>query len=60
MKSPCISQCLYNFEKNHCVGCFRTLEEIGRWYKTDEAGRREILKKIKERRRESGRMRKLS
>lgn len=54
MKSPCISQCLYNFEENHCVGCFRTLTEIESWWKLSEEEKRKVLKQIKERRRRIG------
>lgn len=59
MRSPCISKCLYNFDKNHCTGCFRTLEEIGSWWKLTETEKAEVLQRCQERR-ESGRMRKLS
>ncbi|MBI1263574.1 MAG: DUF1289 domain-containing protein [Alphaproteobacteria bacterium] len=29
--TPCIKVCLVDPAQNICVGCFRTLEELGRW-----------------------------
>jgi predicted Fe-S protein YdhL (DUF1289 family) len=34
-----------------CVGCQRSLDEIGRWSGEDDAGRRQILERVEERRR---------
>tara|TARA_R100000808_G_C2154691_1_gene165910 strand:+ start:7653 stop:7829 length:177 start_codon:yes stop_codon:yes gene_type:complete len=28
--SPCTGYCVYDYEEDHCLGCFRTLEEISR------------------------------
>ena len=35
-----------------CQGCYRTLEEIGRWSRTEDAERAKILEAIVERRRQ--------
>jgi len=31
-ESPCIKECVYNYEKDFCEGCGRNLDEIGLWY----------------------------
>lgn len=46
--SPCISVCLLD-EKDMCVGCFRTAEEITQWMECDDDGKRAILQKCAER-----------
>lgn len=42
VKSPCIKICVLNNE-NVCVGCFRTLEEIGLWSSFSDEDRSEVL-----------------
>ncbi len=46
--SPCISQCDLN-ESNVCKGCFRSLDEIGRWSVTSEEDKKEIVITAKQR-----------
>jgi len=41
--SPCIKVCLVDPDASLCVGCFRTLEELGRWTRMS-AAEREALK----------------
>ena len=38
MWSPCIKVCFVDPERQICVGCFRTMEELARWtrYSDDE------------------------
>jgi uncharacterized protein len=41
--SPCIGICTIQRGSPFCIGCKRTIEEIGRWVVMDEAERRRIL-----------------
>lgn len=40
--SPCIKVCLVDPAHRMCVGCFRRLEELGRWTKLSEAEREAV------------------
>ncbi|WP_083918586.1 DUF1289 domain-containing protein [Woodsholea maritima] len=40
--SPCIQVCFVDPDKQICVGCFRTLEELGRWTKMSPAERERL------------------
>jgi hypothetical protein len=46
--SPCISVCLLD-EKDMCVGCYRTADEITEWMECDDKIKQEILYKCAER-----------
>ena len=48
IKNPCIRNCDYN-DDNLCVTCFRTKKEISYWGDFTEIEKKEILKKIKQR-----------
>jgi predicted Fe-S protein YdhL (DUF1289 family) len=48
--SPCISVCRIDPANGLCVGCMRTLDEIAAWGALDDAGRREILRAVADRR----------
>jgi uncharacterized protein len=41
MKSPCVKVCIMDPERDVCMGCARTLDEIARWgvISEDERGR---------------------
>ena len=43
MISPCIRLCTLDTDDATCVGCGRTLAEIGRWMRYSEAERRAIV-----------------
>ena len=43
MKSPCIKVCVMDLDTHLCKGCYRTLEEIGRWGSMSDAEREQIL-----------------
>lgn len=45
--SPCIGKCCLN-EKDICLGCFRSLEEIKEWGQASESRKQEILIRIKQ------------
>lgn len=40
--SPCIKVCLVDPGQRMCVGCFRKLEELGRWTKMTDAEREAV------------------
>ena len=48
-QSPCISVCLLD-EGDICVGCYRSADEVTDWFMADAEGKREILKRARERR----------
>ena len=47
--SPCISVCRMDPQGNLCQGCFRTLDEICQWSKSDTAAKRQIWSRIEQR-----------
>ena len=47
-QSPCISVCVLD-ENSICQGCYRSAEEIADWLMVDAEGKREILKRVRER-----------
>lgn len=48
--SPCLSVCYLDREMDHCVGCFRTRQEIGEWSRADDSRRAEIIRASRARR----------
>jgi len=48
-ESPCIRHCCLN-EKDICLGCFRTLEEIIQWSQANQSTRQTILQHAQQRR----------
>ena len=53
VESPCIKVCVLDAKGETCVGCFRTLEEIGHWAAFSNAERAAVVAKLAERRRRS-------
>lgn len=49
VQSPCISVCRMNADSRLCEGCLRTLDEIARWSRMDDAGKRAIWSLIETR-----------
>jgi uncharacterized protein len=41
--SPCIGVCTLNREDGHCMGCFRSMDEIRNWWKMSPQARMEIM-----------------
>ena len=41
--SPCIKVCAVDGETSLCLGCGRTLKEIGGWMQFDDAGRDAVM-----------------
>jgi predicted Fe-S protein YdhL (DUF1289 family) len=44
--TPCVRHCTIDPEIGLCVGCGRTLAEIGRWMRLSDAERRAIMKTL--------------
>ena len=47
-ESPCIKLCTID-ENGMCIGCFRTLNEIGNWLRYTDKQKHEINENLKER-----------
>ncbi|MDK8465058.1 DUF1289 domain-containing protein [Marinobacter sp. SS13-12] len=45
VRSPCVSICALD-DKDMCVGCHRTSDEIMRWSQMSNDERREVLQKV--------------
>jgi predicted Fe-S protein YdhL (DUF1289 family) len=48
--TPCIKVCFVDPAQNICVGCFRTMEELGRWTRMSDAEREAVKAKLEARR----------
>lgn len=49
--SPCIRICTLDAAGQVCLGCFRNLDEIGRWMQLSDAERAQVMARLPERRR---------
>ena len=49
LASPCINICQMDQTSGLCLGCYRTIEEITVWSRTDDAHRAAILSAVAER-----------
>jgi predicted Fe-S protein YdhL (DUF1289 family) len=49
IKSPCIKVCNFDFEKEICKSCYRTLSEISRWSRMTDEEKMETIKQLGER-----------
>jgi predicted Fe-S protein YdhL (DUF1289 family) len=52
--SPCRKVCAVHGMSSLCIGCGRTLQEIGGWTRLTEAQRDEIMAALPERLRQAG------
>lgn len=50
IQSPCVKVCLMHPEAGLCLGCLRSLEEIGRWSAMPPAERRAVMEALPARR----------
>ena len=48
--SPCIDVCRIDEATGYCVGCQRTMEEIGRWRDMTDGQRLAVLNRLERRR----------
>jgi len=46
IKTPCINVCAVDGQTGYCLGCGRTLPEIGRWVQLGPQGRDDILARL--------------
>jgi predicted Fe-S protein YdhL (DUF1289 family) len=46
MDTPCIKICTYDAGSGLCLGCGRTLEEIGEWFSMTDAERRKVMEEL--------------
>ena len=44
--SPCIGICKLDQKSGLCIGCKRTIEEVGRWMMLEDPERQAILDKL--------------
>ena len=48
--TPCIKLCIVDGESGLCMGCFRSLPEVGRWGRMSDDERAEIMSGLPDRR----------
>ena len=48
--TPCVQVCLVDGQSGLCLGCFRTLGEIGGWMRLSEAERAALIAELPTRR----------
>ncbi len=49
VESPCIGVCYYDYDRDFCTGCGRTLDELSYWNDYSFEEQKEIIKKSKKR-----------
>lgn len=49
IESPCIKVCVVHPESRICTGCFRSIDEIGRWSRMTPEDRRAIMDALPDR-----------
>ena len=49
MDSPCVKICTYDPGSGLCLGCGRTLEEIGAWFSMSDDERRAVMAELPKR-----------
>ncbi len=49
LSSPCISVCTLDPTRAYCIGCLRTIKEIGAWRTMTEAEKRAVVAACEER-----------
>ncbi|MEC9251326.1 MAG: DUF1289 domain-containing protein [Pseudomonadota bacterium] len=50
IKTPCVKVCFVDPKEGLCVGCFRTMEELGRWTRYSDRERELIMAELPNRR----------
>ena len=50
ISTPCVKVCVVDGESGLCLGCYRTLNEIAKWARLEEAERLEITAALPARR----------
>ena len=57
VESPCNNVCTLDEQTGWCLGCYRTLAEIGAWPSLDDAGKRALVERLAARRDAAGALR---
>lgn len=52
IESPCVNVCTLDPQGRLCLGCYRTIEEIGAWAAMSDRERSAVMARLGERRRE--------
>jgi predicted Fe-S protein YdhL (DUF1289 family) len=47
--SPCVSVCVMDPRTEMCMGCWRSLEEIGAWSRLPDEDKRQVWHRIQQR-----------
>jgi predicted Fe-S protein YdhL (DUF1289 family) len=47
--SPCVSVCVMDPQAEVCVGCWRSLQEIGAWSRLPDEAKRQVWQRIAQR-----------
>ena len=45
--SPCVDLCIYDYDRDFCTGCGRTLDEVSYWNYFTPQEKQQILKESK-------------
>jgi len=53
-ETPCTAVCIIDPKTSLCLGCGRTLGEIARWHRMDNAERREVMAELPQRMADAG------
>jgi hypothetical protein len=54
LESPCVEICQFDYVKGVCIGCHRTLDEIGEWINCGSEEKKRILANVEERKKDVG------
>lgn len=46
IESPCVKICVVHPEARICIGCYRSLEEIGAWSRMSPEARRAVMAEL--------------
>ncbi|MFN7223185.1 MAG: DUF1289 domain-containing protein [Paracoccaceae bacterium] len=46
IESPCIKLCVVHPEERICVGCYRSIDEIGQWSRMSPEARRAVMDEL--------------
>jgi uncharacterized protein len=49
VESPCVKLCVVHPEARLCVGCYRSIDEIGAWSRMSPEARRAIMAELPDR-----------
>jgi uncharacterized protein len=54
IETPCVAVCIIDHRTNLCFGCGRTLPEIARWQRMDNAERQAVMALLPQRMADAG------